>query len=182
MNVVIGIAGKIGSGKSTLSNEIAKHLKCNTINTGDYFRAISLKRNLSTDRSTLQQLGNETISIGWDYFSKELLNFANWSNEKNLLIAGIRNVKLYEQLKKDIHPNKFYLIYIDTLDEVRRVRIKERVETEKKLDFHPVEAQVEELKKFADLILDNNRQIDMVKEDALIWIKNILKEMQISHE
>ena len=65
-DVAIGVAGRIGSGKTTLAAELACQLACPQASFGEFVRSVAETRALvsTTDRTVLQDLGDELIAQG----------------------------------------------------------------------------------------------------------------------
>lgn len=177
-NLVIGICGKIGSGKTTLANYLSEYYKCTKFNLGDYVRWEAKKVGLSIDRPSLQKLGKELMDGDIVHFCKESLTFSKWDRSSNLIIAGIRRKSQVDTFKKLVHPNKFLLIYVDVKEEIRKERVLQRSADEHSpdIDKHQTEEEVKYvLAEISDIIVDSSMPINKLTEDTLDKINEILK-------
>ena len=174
-SIIIAFSGGIKSGKTAISQNIASKLKWNRVSFGDYIRNIAKEKDLTPSREILQQIGEEVIKQGLKKFCKNVLDMAQWENGENLIIDGIRHKEIFEIIKKITNPSNIYLIYISLDVKEREKRIDETLEINKlkNYDQHSTEIQViSTLSNISDLIVDGNKQIDIIVSEILDWITN----------
>jgi cytidylate kinase len=112
MNIIIGISGKIGSGKTTLAEYLSSELKIHIASFGDYVRYIANHAGIKIERKELQSLGHDLLENDLEEFCKNVLSHGKWDGQSSLIIDGIRHIKVLEQLKKLVYPLPLYLIYL----------------------------------------------------------------------
>jgi adenylate kinase family enzyme len=93
----ICVAGKISSGKSTLSKAISSNIGFPIISFGGILRDYSESNGLPTARKDLQRLGQEIIDqFGFEGFVRWMINHSTISWDDSLIIDGLRHKDLWE--------------------------------------------------------------------------------------
>jgi dephospho-CoA kinase len=176
--MVFGFAGKIGSGKSTLSKLIAADLGFRYASFGDYVRKLAISRNMQMTRENLQNLGQEMIAENTEGFCLSVLEDAKWEVGTPLVIDGVRHVEVTEKLKKIIQPDFFKLIFLKIEnDVVRKYRTIEREKDILKIDQHQTEKQLlnNSLIAVADLVINAESPVQVLRSEINSWISMITK-------
>lgn len=176
----IGIAGPIGSGKTTLARELASSLNCPRASFGDYVRFVALKMELDvSSRSVLQQVGDTLIESGWEQFCIDLLKHSNWNVTHPIIIEGIRHIKAVETLSTVMSPCPIVMVYIGTDHSLRLQRILQRGDM-KDTDLHTAETHSTEqdimndsLMLASDIVLDGTRSVDVLVNDVLSYLNKL---------
>jgi dephospho-CoA kinase len=150
--LVIGVAGRIGSGKSEVAQCLRDRLGF------QYLRySLVLAEWYHADPSAKAQLQE----LGWNVMSgdkqRELNRrlIAQVDPERDCAIDGLRHPIDYESLK-DGFPLRFSLIYVDTPAEVRFDRLRGRYTSYQDFlaaDSHPVESKIDMLIPLASAVL-----------------------------
>ena len=131
---------------------------------GIYLRHLAAQRDLeSTDRGTLQDLGQQLVTPNPCAFLEGMLAWAGYRAGQDLVLEGLRHVSVLEALKA--HgiecADPVVLIYIETPADLRARRLTERGETADRADNygrHPVEQDTYvNLKAAADLTLSGDQ-------------------------
>ena len=86
--LVLVFCGQFGSGKSTLSSEIAKALGWSYASFGGYIRSIAKSQGLDETREVLQELGAALVKKSAEDFCRSLLAHYNWRSAEPLVIDG----------------------------------------------------------------------------------------------
>lgn len=151
---VVGIAGQIGSGKTSLAMELSKRLNWKLISFGSFVRSEANRRGINIDRVALQQLGEDLITeLGPDEFVRQVL-FSDKINS-NMVIDGIRHVEIWQAIRSIAQQS--ILVYLDIPEEVRIARLQQRdnldIDSIKLAMFHPMERNIPFLRQFSDLVL-----------------------------
>jgi cytidylate kinase len=159
MNVVIGLAGKIGSGKTTLGPVLAKTLGAAQASFGNYVRQIARQQNLAETREHLQQIGEELVENDPAAFCRAVIAQAQRQPGQSLVIEGFRHGKVVRIIREMVAPTLFCLIFVALEEPLRVARIaqrqREQIETLPLLEAHSTEREVAlELATQADLIVD----------------------------
>ncbi|MGB7290957.1 MAG: AAA family ATPase [Thermodesulfobacteriota bacterium] len=161
------MTGKICSGKSTVLKAISEEIHWPIISFGSYVRHIAQGRMLPSKRNIYQALGAELYqTLGPKKFLIEVMRFHLKSDQENILFDGVR----HESILKEIQ-NAFNIIYIIFLNADVKLRYKrlptKRSNSEEKLSFeeflkidnHPVEVEIESLRKQANVIIDSSKPL-----------------------
>jgi len=154
----IGVAGRVGSGKSSLSTLLSEQSGWLVVRFGDFLRGVAERRGLPTDRRTLQELGTEYIGRGWSEFCKEVLESAGWRRGMSVIVDGIRHSEAVRALNELLYPTRLFLVLLSA-DEVviqARLRLRDGEGTDlRRIEAHPSDDQVaERLQDLTDLVLD----------------------------
>jgi len=173
--VVIGFAGRIGSGKSTLSMEVAKMLGWPRASFGDYLRSVAKGSGLDESREVLQELGASLIEKGVEDFCRAVLAHYKWSAGEPLVIDGIRHAEVVEALRKVVAPLEVRIVYVDVGDDKRLERLRRMDESMpgkfKEIESHSTEQQVKELlPALADLRLAGDRPVSELVSVIVDWV------------
>lgn len=162
INNLIGISGRICSGKSFLAKKLVKDYNIQIVSFGSYLFSYSTANELKTDRNSLQDLGEQFVKKDPVKFVDNVL--AHAGNINNLIIIeGIRHKIIYDILQ-DVS-SKATFIYVDEDVNLRYQRYIERVnKIDSKVSFneflqidnHIVEQEIESLRQFYDIIINSN--------------------------
>lgn len=173
---VIGFAGKMGSGKTTVSSMTAQSLGWARVAFGDYVRSVARQRGLDDSRETLQALGESLLEKDREGFSRAVLAQTDWRPGHSLVVDGIRHVQIADALRRLVEPARFLLVLISTDDELRQSRLHQRDdggrESLEQAEMHSTEIQVQSLlPRIADLILDGNLSPRAAADEVVMWVK-----------
>ena len=158
IKLLIGVAGKISSGKSTVARYISDTYHMPYISFGDYLKQYCKEHDLPVDRKTMQDLGQTFVDAG----PKEFF-------EKVIFSQGYADCIVFDSIRhsagiafmKDLSEQSV-VIYVDTDDTTRYERYSKRIkdgDVKKSfaeftaLNDHDVEKQIDEVKQYADLII-----------------------------
>ncbi len=173
---VIAFSGRISSGKTTLSQRLAEHLRWPRVSFGDFVRDEARRLGLDNSRSTLQQLGESLASKGWLLFCRAVVAQVAWSPGEALVVDGIRHVEALNTLRGLAQPAPVYLIYLELDEHTQAARLALGSGGSHKLrsvEAHSTEEQVAfRLKAAADLILDASRDSGQLLDATLGWIES----------
>ena len=172
--IVLAFAGKIASGKSTLSSEVAKALDWKRVSFGDYVRIVAKSQGMEPSREVLQELG-ETLARTPDEFCRSMLAHFGWESGEPVVIDGIRHREIVDALRRAVAPLELRLVFIDVADEKRRERLdQERDNVTDKLahvEKHSTEKQVEKvLPGIADLTVTTESDVNQVVQQIVTWV------------
>lgn len=170
---VIAFSGKVGSGKTTLSIQLAHILEWNWISFSNFIRKVAKENNLGEDRRTLQDLGAHLLEQDLESFCINVLNQIEWQNTP-FIIDGVRHIEVLEFLKKTVEPTPFLHIHIAIDRRSQIERLGQRMSESNSIEFieeHSTESQIQQiLPESADLILNSAQPIDQLIEDILKFL------------
>jgi dephospho-CoA kinase len=169
---LICLAGAPGSGKTTIAKAVAAQIGLRCGSFGDYVRSRARERGLSTERGSLQRLGQSLVNQGPRDFCQATLDWLGWTPPHGLILEGLRHVSVYEALQALVHPNQVFLIFIDVEKSIQRERLKSRSgeELSKALTTDPTELEISSLRNRADLIVSGPETPEAAVENIASWI------------
>jgi dephospho-CoA kinase len=172
--MIIGVAGKIASGKSTLARAVAVRLKARRLGFGDYVRSIAELRGLdASDRAVLQSLGQDLVAEDPAAFVHGILSFADYVPGESIVFDGVRHRCVWEEIERVARRanNPSVLVFLGIPEELRRRRLVARAfggETPGAFDGQPSETDLEaHLREIAELILDARLEVPVLV-DAVV--------------
>lgn len=173
--LVIGVIGKIASGKSSLARTLSSAYGCPYVSFGDEVRRVAGERNLPDSREILQAIGAELVATKPVEFCEAVLAQSSWTKSRCMIIDGIRHVQIVEILRRMVAPSGLRLVFVETPEDVRDERLaRESVrnaEARHRIEQHSTEAQVDSiLAQMADLVVDGTKPVDQLVTE----IKNSL--------
>ena len=167
--LVIGVAGRIGSGKTVVARYLAEchgfeYLRYSFVLADWYQEDPEAKMRLQT--------------VGWEVMSgpgQRDLNrrlISGIDDARDCAVDGLRHPIDFESLR-NAFAKSFFLVYIDTPREIRFERLRDRYPTYDEFlaaDSHPVESHIEELVPLASATLSGAEPIGQVdpKIDQLV--------------
>ncbi len=173
-SLVLAFAGRIGSGKSSISRAVAKELRCPYVSFGAYVREVAGLRGLGSERVTLQDLGASLIQdLGWDQFCLVVLAQADWNPGESLVIDGIRHSEAVYTLGRLVAPSSLVLVYIDVDETSQERHLESRGTTHSgdlhRIEAHPIERQVATLAEIADLVVNGEKTVEQLVREITDW-------------
>ena len=174
--VILGFAGRIASGKSTIAKKISKILGWPYSSFGDCVRAIAKERDIPLDRKSLQALGQSLVDHDCLSFCRRVLNCSGITDNQSIIVDGIRHIKIVDILKQLVTPNKLIIIFIDTPENIILNRLSEkgisnRAELET-IEENSTEVEVKTtLKTIADLTVEGSKQAKDIVDEILLWLR-----------
>jgi dephospho-CoA kinase len=177
--LVIGITGQLGSGKTTAAEYLAaehgfNHIRYSQV-LADWFKEDPERK------SELQAVGWEVMSGGSQAelnrrLLSKILAGADW------VVEGLRHPLDYETLK-NAFTSRFHLVYIDSSQMERWQRLHKRgrfqtIEEFSIADQHPVEQLIPELKQFAEVCIASSEPLQQLYEPLNRFVLSIRKDTQ----
>jgi dephospho-CoA kinase len=161
IKIIIVVMGRICSGKTYISEAIAKKFNIPIGSFGGYLKHYCETNNLPIDRKTLQCIGENFINLNPQLFLKNVTNhFIGKSN--SIIIEGVRHKIILDSIKEI--SAKSILIFIDVDSQIRYERFCNRIKDLDKIktydqflltDNHSVELETESLKCYCDMVIDS---------------------------
>jgi cytidylate kinase len=162
-------AGKIGSGKTSVTRALAQCLNWRRVAFGDCVRAELARRGGNPDvREELQDLGQHLVDTDPVSLCRAVLGAGNFSPGEDLLVDGIRHAAVYRALGEIVKPSQTCLIYLGATDDVRSLRVAERGDAIAGAADHRVEAELATtLPTIADAVVEAGGSFTTVLSDCL---------------
>jgi transcriptional regulator with XRE-family HTH domain/cytidylate kinase len=173
---IIAFAGKRGSGKTAVSEGVAKVLNWPRASFGEYLRAAAKRQGISDATENLQELG-AALAKEPDRFCDAVLTFSEWEAGEPLVVEGIRHQEILESLRRKVAPLEVRLVYLD-IDEPERVRrLNEREPSTtarmQAVEGHSTESQVKDvLSESADFHVSTREPSELVIDRIVDWIQS----------
>ena len=162
---VVGLAGQIGSGKSSVARGLADALSCPVASFGDCVRGIARERGVDPVRENLQAIGQELLEmLGPASFIDRVLEGSRWDRRGSLVVEGIRHRTVAETLPSRVQPIPFFLVYLEVPDPLRRSRAITRDALSpgvlSQLEQHPTEREVRyAVRDLADVVISADADV-----------------------
>lgn len=164
MKKIIGIAGPIGCGKSTVARYIVEEHKGSSHRVSDILRNTLDRYYLDHSLENMQKLSTAIRkAFGEDVLTKVFNEDVKNDEHEIIVIDGVRRLEDFEYLRK--YPN-FKLFFIEADMDICYERIVHRRENPddgkktfkefKKENEHESEQQIKDLKNYANFTIDNN--------------------------
>ncbi len=175
--LIIGIAGRIGAGKTSAASYLCA-------NRGfQYLRYSQVLADwLATDpenKPRLQEIGWEVMSGGKQpELNRRLI--AQIKPDMDTAVDGLRHPIDYESLK-DFSPESFHLVYIESPSKLRWEHLKGRSRyaefaSFQTADLHPVEQRIETLRESAARVLRNESSLEVLYSELDTAIEEFRRE------
>jgi len=179
--IIVGLAGKIASGKDSVGKYFVERHKAEKIRFSTVLRSILEILNLPESRENMQNLSTVLRkNFGETVLAKAIVKLTNKINNNLIIIDGVRRLGDVDSLRK---LDSFFLVYIAVNQDKRFGRSLSRKEnpgdenmSKEKFDEKDnaeTEIQIESLKKNANFLINNNGTL----EDTHGQIEGILKEI-----
>src|SRR6478609_5730788 len=99
--LVVCFSGRIGSGKTSVTDALSNALGWPKAGFGDYLRErIKREGGDSTSRQALQDLGQSLVDSDADGFCADVISSASFVPGGNLVLEGIRHVDIYRRIAR----------------------------------------------------------------------------------
>ncbi|MBI2989944.1 MAG: AAA family ATPase [Candidatus Magasanikbacteria bacterium] len=181
--IIIGIAGEMASGKTTITEYLKKKYNASTFRFSDILRDVLKRIWVEPNRSNLQDLSTFLRGrFGEDLLSKVLAKDVRESKAAFIITEGIRRPSDIVYLKKNKH---FYLIALEADERTRFERISARSENPddqnktwkafKKEGEQESEQKIRRVMKEADFTIDNNGNLKSLYEQTKKIVSSIMR-------
>jgi dephospho-CoA kinase len=175
MPFVVAIAGRIGSGKTTLSKDLAVSLACPRATFGDYVRQKVQERELPPTRENLQVIGTELLERDPDRFCESVISMSGWKSGHDLVIDGLRHLRTISIIRRITAPAGLKIVYVSIPEQVRLKRLLDRGEGDTqnvaRIESHSSEQELQSIADMADIAVrgDESRETNVLRiEDYLV--------------
>ena len=168
LDVVIGIGGPSGAGKTTLARALAERYGVPRASFSDVLHTDAAMCGLEPTRRNLQDLGLRRIELGWPSFVASVTALLGWPPACPAVIEGIRHVGAVRSCAVAAGEIPMLLVFLiaDSTTRLRGMgRDLNRVEPiQPSADEHEVESDVAQVASIADLVLYPSRIANWIRE------------------
>jgi dephospho-CoA kinase len=176
MPIVIAIAGRIGSGKTTLSKDLANALQCMRASFGDYVRGAVQERGLPPTRENLQVIGTQLLIGDPRRFCSSVLSSCGWQPGKDLVIDGLRHIMTIPIIRRLVEPAAMKIVYVSVPEEIRLQRLKDRGEGDARnvarIESHSSELELEPIAQLAELAVRGDKPREANVAEIAAWLRD----------
>ena len=168
--VVVGLAGKSGSGKSTVAAALQMRFGFARVSFGDRVRYVAHQRTLPSDRGSLDVLGRALIDeLGWDQFCESVL--AGTELAARVVVDGIRHVAAQTTIRKLVAPARFGMAFVEIDEAVRLRHLSLRGRSGDTGSVFEMNDDMEQLRREAEIIVDgaSSTAADVIEA----WVKSL---------
>lgn len=177
IKISIIIIGRICSGKTTYSKEIAKFLNTEVKSFSAFLKHYCEMNGIQANRENLQNIGEELINTQPRVFLENVINFEKGTSEI-VIFEGVRHKIILDEINNLSEKTIPIFICADGKTRFNRYINRDKKDDVKisfdqfiAIDNHPVEMEIESLKSKCILIVDSvNLPINLTIEK----IKNLL--------
>jgi dephospho-CoA kinase len=167
---VVAISGRIGSGKTTLSKDLAASLGCARASFGDYVRSVVQQQGLEPTRDNLQVVGTQMLQSDASAFCRSVLSSCGWQPGRDLVIDGLRHLRTIPIIETLITPSRMTIVYVWVPEEIRLLRLKKRGEGDAidvaRIESHSSEQELDSITQLATLHLRGDMARDKNVEEV----------------
>jgi dephospho-CoA kinase len=157
--MVVGLAGPIASGKTTIGRELAGSLGVSFGSFGKVVRILARSKGLAESRENLQRLGQQLVDHDPVQLCRDVLDDAGWQPGTSVVIEGFRHQSIVDALRQLVKPVPFRLIYVDVDLQTELARTSVSDATMKRYRADPTEIELPNLKKIADLCVNGTSPV-----------------------
>jgi transcriptional regulator with XRE-family HTH domain/cytidylate kinase len=173
--LVLAFSGKIGSGKTTLSQQVADALGWRRASFGEYVCTFALSQGLEVSRDVLQELGESLVARGPDDFCKTVLAHFGWNSGEPLVIDGVRHAAVFEALRRLVAPLELRLVYVNVDENTRLKRLQQTdrdvIARLKDVESHSTEREVtDKLPSLASRHVQGDRPAKDIVREIVGWV------------
>jgi cytidylate kinase len=173
--LVLAFSGKIGSGKTTLSQQVADALGWRRASFGEYLCTFAQSQGLEVSRDVLQELGESLVARGPDDFCKTVLAHFGWNSGEPLVIDGVRHAAVFEALRRLVAPLELRLVFVSVDETTRLKRLKQTdrdvIGRLKDVESHSTEREVtDKLPSLASRHVQGDRPAKEVVREIVGWV------------
>ena len=181
MKRIIGVIGRIGSGKDTVSDYLADKYGYDKVSFRDVVEEITEKEGLEANRENMQMIGKKCRDLyGGDYFNKQVMKKVEESDNEKVLVKEMRTEEDVLPLKEKFGKNiKIMIVDTDGDKRFQRMMVRGRVGDPQTIeDFEKQENKEIELGftkaiKPSDFTVDNNNSFGELYQKIDSLVKSI---------
>jgi adenylate kinase family enzyme len=168
------LSGSPRMGKTTLAKEIAKIVRGTSVSFGDHVRfvAASTFDGSTLSRKDLQDLGQQLVKSDPRGFCAAVLGDAAENASSPLVVDGLRHLSLLPIIREMLPGRDTVLMFVESSPEVRKSRWDGHLSEDEVVDVdsHPVESDLNRLRRRADLVIDTSEGLEVALRQFTDWL------------
>lgn len=150
--VVLGLAGRRGSGKTTLARALEVRFGFSRASFGDYVRSVAATRAMADSTSSLESLGESLVrELGWEAFCSTVL--AQTHSDPRVVVDSIRHVEARDTIANLIAPGRFLMAFVEVDEDERLKRLLLRQRPGDDLSSREMTDELPFLKEGAEIVV-----------------------------
>jgi dephospho-CoA kinase len=168
--IVIGVVGRIGSGKDELTKVLNRACEVPIFSVGDIARELAYEQGLEANRENLHRISRQAFEDhGRDYFIEQVIERIEAEGWESISITGIRTPR-DAGLLRERFGSSFLLVHVEISDETlryERLKKRDRPRDPETFSEFRIQEQEEELLfnlseilEMADLTLNNDGSLE----------------------
>lgn len=168
--LVLAFAGRIHSGKTTVTMELAGRLGWPRVSFGDFVRNEATRSGRGVERETLQALGGAMVAdLGPEGFCERFLSYVGSGvSTRSFVIDGVRHYPVLVSLRQILSPTPVRLIYLSLSDEEQATRLQSAKVPLERAELWNAHSTEEDSK---SILAD---RADMIIESSSVAVESIL--------
>jgi hypothetical protein len=158
--IVIGLAGPVASGKSSVGRKLAESLQVPFGSFGRAVRSIAKKNGMSDRRGELQKIGQHMVNTEPLKLCQGVLRDSGWAPGMSAVIEGFRHSSIVDIMRAIVSPVPFRLVYIDLDLKTELLRTSLSAPMMMMYQSDPTEIEVPHLRNVADIRITGTAPIE----------------------
>jgi hypothetical protein len=158
--MVVGLAGPIASGKTTIGRELADSLGLSFGSFGKVVRMLARSKGIAENRENLQRLGQQLVDHDPMQLCRDVLDDAGWQPGTPVVIEGFRHRSIVDALRQLVRPLPFRLVYVDVDLRTELARTSLSDAELKRYRADATEVELPNLKTMADLCVSGTSPVN----------------------
>lgn len=161
VKLIITVSGRICSGKSYAANILSTKFGFPVASFGSYLKHYCQNHNLSSDRKTLQDVGENFVTENPQQFLVDVINHFKGESD-SIIIEGVRHKIILKKINDLVE--SVVSVFIEAEQKTRFERYINRKQYSEEtntlehfqlLDSHSVELEIESIKSICDIVVDS---------------------------
>ena len=164
---VISLAGRRGSGKSSIAETLEQHGFARAT-FGGFVRTVATARGVSHDVPALEALGVTLIAdLGWENFCRQVL--AGTEKAHRVVVDGVRHCAARDTIRRIVLPDRAALVFVEVDEGERARRLRARGRPGDDPGAPEMSNELGERREEADLVVSGSGTVGA--QQLLAWVE-----------